>query len=135
MFKIISSLLISLIIFLIGDYLIFYIDYLSNFKTALFLLSSYIPIKGFILFIFTLMGIFTRDLLIGLRSIKGIKYIHFKNILFETAHSKSFYESLFYAPAIFVTFYLIAGDKPDTDYVTTLLFAYQNGFFWKTIRS
>jgi len=135
--KIVPALVIffSLFIFIIGDYIILLFGYSPDVNLAFRIVMDYFPLRGIVLFFFNFLGIISSDILFILKSYKVNDSINKRELLFKTFHSKSFYESILYAPIVFLIFYLIARDQPDIDYITTLLFAYYNGFFWKTLRS
>lgn len=126
---------LSFFLFVVGDYSIWLAGYGFDRLMASRLVRDYLPFRGIILFLFNLLGILSYDLLLTIKRHKASEKLKWADVLSDTVHSRSFFESVLYAPLVLYVFYFVAKDQPDTELITNLLFAYQNGFFWKTVRS
>ena len=126
MLKTVLALVLCLLLFVAGDYFLFFWGIVRGPGQAIRLIPDYLPVRGVILFIATIAGMIGKVILDALKRKERVFFL-IKLALKET------FASLVISPIVFLFFYTISRDQPDVNLLTTILFAFENGFVCKAV--
>lgn len=92
------------------------------------LIGEYQTLRGIMLYFSMVLGMLSRGLHDHIQKYNGVNLYE---LLLKVIRSTSFLTAVIVSPIVFFTIYNMARLVPDD--VVSMLFAFQNGFFWKTV--